>query len=88
MNERIQELRKQASAYFWSLDNDAPVEEYDKKFAELIVKDCIDKLEECRKEYASPGTYESTEYYERMAAKEYAMEEAINRIKYDFGVEE
>ena len=40
MNARIQELRKQASTYFWSLGDDALAEEYDKKFAELLIQEC------------------------------------------------
>ena len=45
MNERIQELRKQAANHFWSLDDDAPADEYDKKFAELILKETISVLQ-------------------------------------------
>jgi hypothetical protein len=46
MNERIKELRKQAAHYFWSLEDDVPADEYDKKFAELIVKECADFVTE------------------------------------------
>jgi hypothetical protein len=56
------------------------------KFAELIVKDCLAKLLSLKEGYDDPGTYESTEYYQRMEAKSLAMEEAIDEIKYRFEV--
>ena len=48
MNERIQELKKQASSYASTKSNEA--EEwrwiYEEKFAELIVRECIFAVED------------------------------------------
>lgn len=41
MNERIRELAKQATSYTWN-GNDVTEELDEQKFAELIVKECID----------------------------------------------
>lgn len=46
------------------------------------VERILEMLEDRRKEYASPGTYESERYYTRMEAKEEAFEEAISSIKW------
>lgn len=56
-----------------------------KKFAESIVNKLVDLLEEDRTSYADVGTYESSEYYVRMKAKEEAIADAIDRVKYLFG---
>ena len=78
MNGRIEELKQQASDYVDSIDNGIDIEEYrkllDQKFAELIVKECM--------QVASPNymsTPEDSVYY---------VEQAINRIAEHFGVEE
>jgi hypothetical protein len=93
MNERIKDLYSQASLY--ACNQLGHVNEHagktlaeiaTEKFAELIVEDCV-KLMNVEKEYYSkPGTYESREYYERMAAKEDAFEDAASIIKNHFGV--
>ena len=45
MNERYMELDKQASDYYWSLDDGVRnAEAYTKKFAELIVRECMSNL--------------------------------------------
>ena len=91
MNERIQELIKQAS-YNIMETNGAPIisNEFNKeKFAELIVKSVMADLEKMREEYANPyGMYQPVEYYDRQAAKESAMEDALDTIRYNFGVSE
>lgn len=56
-----------------------------KKFAELIIDKFVEFLEEDRANYADVGTYESSEYYVRMKAKEEAIADAIDRVKYLFG---
>jgi hypothetical protein len=78
MNERIRELKQQAADYVDSIDNGIGIEEYrellDQKFAELIIKECM--------EVASPNymsTPEDSAYY---------VELAIDRIADHFGVEE
>jgi hypothetical protein len=45
-------------------------------------------LEKLRAEYANPDMYESVEYYDRQAAKESALEDALDTIRYNFGVKE
>jgi hypothetical protein len=53
MNERIQELRKQAFDTIWDLDND-PIgpgthfqpNGFEEKFAELIINECISAVED------------------------------------------
>lgn len=62
-------------------------EVFDKrKFAELIIKECVDLLDEHRAEYKSPCSYESTEYYVKCAAKVDALDFAVGSIKNRFGV--
>ena len=46
----------------------------------------LDILTSMKESYDNPGTYESREYYERMDAKASAIEDAIDSIKYQFGV--
>ena len=43
MNERIKKLKEQATSYTWN-GNDVTEELDEQKFAELIVKECIDKI--------------------------------------------
>lgn len=57
------------------------------KFAELIVRECASLMESEKDYYSKPGSYESREYYERMAAKEDAFDDAAHMIKSHFGVE-
>ena len=89
MNEQIKELKKQAASYFWALDNDAPAEEYEKKFAELIIQKCMAICDEQRAHY----------FGERMASDDFIdknmyaeAESACDIIRYKmkkhFGVEE
>jgi len=80
MNERIRELVRQAGLD----DADFPVENWDnvplEKFAELIVRDCLDIAFEVR---GKPAT--DTHYvigYDR------ACEKMIDAIKESYGVEE
>jgi hypothetical protein len=45
MNERIQQLEKQASDYYWSLDDGVrTADAFTQKFAELIVRECIKEM--------------------------------------------
>ena len=102
MNKRIRELAEQAgftvreesistpvSCWFgeWH-DIEAYCDEEAKKFAELIVRECVFLMNEEKERYDNPGTYESDEYYIRMKAKAEAFENATSIIKYHFGVEE
>ena len=89
MNARIKEIEIQSVFY----NEDTQTWEFDrKKFAELIVKECLSILKESREHYANPIKCEPAEdhveYYIAMSAKEYAMADAISDIKYRFEVEE
>jgi len=45
MNQRIQQLEKHASDYYWSLDDGVrTADAFTQKFAELIVKECATHL--------------------------------------------
>jgi hypothetical protein len=46
----------------------------------------LEILEDMKASYADVGGYESRDYYERMAAKEDAIDDAISSIKYRFGL--
>lgn len=90
MNNKIKELLLEAGIKF-----DKDTSEIDvcvmlpsdlEKFAELIIKECVTLMENEKAMYSDPGTYESREYYERMAAKEDAFGDAASAIKYHFGV--
>ena len=83
MNERIRELMKQSM-----VEHQFDIRFSPEKFAELIVESVMADLEKLRAEYANPGMYESVEYYDSMRAKESAMEDALDTIRYNFGVEE
>jgi len=79
MNERIKELLEQAGVKYVTMPKDTVYE----KFAELIVKECIDKIETYRipvgnsssGELACEWTYD-------------ALKEIRDEIKEHFGVEE
>ena len=49
MNERIKKLKEQATSYTWN-GNDVTEELDEQKFAELIVRECLDIVN--RKEYS------------------------------------
>jgi hypothetical protein len=55
MNERIRELKQQATDYVDSIDNGIGIEHYrelvDQKFAELIVRECMDQCEDMDDRY-------------------------------------
>jgi hypothetical protein len=93
MNERIRELAEQAGmtddkfGMFFAKDKHDEDGVDLEKFSELIVKSVMADLEKLRAEYANPDMYESVEYYDRQAAKESALEEALDTIRYNFGVD-
>jgi len=80
MNERIRELVRQAGLD----DADFPVENWDnvplEKFAELIVRDCLDIALEVRGEPATDTHY--------VIGYDRACEKMISGIREHFGVEE
>ena len=91
MNERIEQLARQCTEYITgTLDGDFEKFDY-KKFAELLVEECLSILKESREHYANPIKCEPSEdhveYYIAMSAKEYAIADAISDIKYRFEVE-
>lgn len=77
MNERIKELAKQATDIEYGVDNGFDRVTFDKeKFAELIVKECIDTMYKHGEAYAHP----SAGFYQAKTFSEAIMEH--------FGVEE
>jgi len=47
MNQRIQQLEKQASDYYWSLDDGVrTADAYTQKFAELIIWECANIVQD------------------------------------------
>ena len=54
MNERIKELAEQATTYIEPTANSGEGWIFDKeKFAELIVKECMDTISDCSMEYCT-----------------------------------
>jgi hypothetical protein len=86
MNERLEELSKEA----WRQIDVSKIRgrhpAYTKIFAELIIKDCLALIDKRREFCSVAGEYESREYYACMIAKECAFEEAADEIKYHFAV--
>ncbi len=91
MNERIKQLMGEAVKFRLDPDSngyEAQISPEDLEvFAELIVRECASLMESEKDYYSKPGSYESREYYERMAAKEDAFDDAAHMIKSHFGVE-
>ena len=86
MNERIQELKKQASSYASTKSKEA--EEwrwiYEEKFAELIVRECVQTLlDNTPEQFINEVAEEDWDKgYDR------AMRDCVHHIKEHFGVEE
>jgi hypothetical protein len=79
MNERIRELEKQASDYYWTLDDDVrTADAFTHKFAELIVKECINGIANDTANYEGVGMMS---YYQ-------GVQDAVKSIRKHFGVEE
>ena len=86
MNERIKELVKQAADYantYSDAGADVWFEIYNKKFAELIVGECIDKIETHRIPVGNSAAGEMACEWTYAALKEIR-----DQIKEHFGVEE
>jgi hypothetical protein len=79
MNERIKKLKEQATSYTWN-GNDVTEELDEEKFAELIVRECLDIASEVRGEPATDTHY--------VIGYDRACEKMIDGIKEHFGVEE
>ena len=88
MNERIKELAIQAAGKGYQTFGTSDFDSLEKieKFAELIVEECINMMEEQKDYYSKPGSYESREYYERCEAKADAYDDAASMIRYRLGV--
>ena len=68
MNERIKKLKEQATSYTWN-GNDVTEELDEKKFAELIVRECMNVLAESRE------VRQTAYYYRNKIAKHFGGEE-------------
>ena len=102
MNEKLQALRRQAvitssnkiraESGTSEIDEDAIQRilelrvEFDKTFAELIIKECIDLMKESQAECRDNGRYGSTEYFDLCCAQAAAFESAASSIKHHFSV--
>jgi len=95
MNERIRELTRQVVIAMRAEKTDLPPldsvvldkimelrEDYDKKFAELIVKECADLIDN-KEIITAAQTYDDV-----FVASYNAREECSNQIKQHFGVQE
>ncbi len=84
MNERIKELAEQADIYInkyncaESGNGTEIIGWHIEKFAELIVKECIDKIQSNRKIY-NPSEWDQ--------GADWGLNDSINTIKEHFGVE-
>ena len=84
MNERIRQLAKQATTYIDPSANDGICWNFDKeKFAELIVRECIDKIETHRIPVGNSAAGEMACEWTYAALKEIR-----DDIKEHFGVKE
>ena len=68
MNERIKKLKEQATSYTWN-GNDVTEELHENKFAELIVRECMNVLAESRE------VRQIAYYYRNKIAKHFGGEE-------------
>ena len=66
MNERIKKLKEQATSYTWN-GNDVTEELDEQKFAELIVRECIDNVKVWEKDSRNHISY--------MLKRQYGVEE-------------
>ena len=91
MNERIKEIYLEATkSIIGSRDIDAEqlallstIDEYDLKFAELIIQECINEINLCR--YSNRSVpYEKLDLFDQGEAQ--AVSSAINAIKHKFGI--
>lgn len=89
MNERLRELAYLAGFSSWELSpsketmSDTPQKVG--KLMDLVVLEVISELDKIRKDYAT-ALYGSIELLKSQEAKEYAIESAIDDLKYKFGV--
>ena len=86
MNERIKELSKQAWESISVQDalDDEAFDQFDQKFAELIVKECVQTLiDNMPERYTNEASEEDWDKgYDR------AMKDCVHHIQEHFGVEE
>jgi hypothetical protein len=78
MNERIRQLLSQAGVHYEVLPKDTVYE----KFAELIVKDCID----CVDDLIEPDPYGDTVSEDLYRAHNFALKQAMKHLSKRFGI--
>jgi hypothetical protein len=83
MNERIKELAEQARIYALTLENrvDDCNDVFEQKFAELIVRECVQEMETSKRCDPYTGELFVSEYNR-------TIDEQISVLKHHFGVEE
>ena len=88
MNERIRELADEAAKFsaVMALPTGEPGDKlFVEKFAELIVEECVNLMENQREHYYSKILgQQSAEHYDRIISKGDAFDEAANIIKKHF----
>lgn len=74
MNERIKELAKQAGMGPWGIGNGDNVSEIVEKFAELIVKECINKVDEVGYKSSNNISSDDTELFKDVLKSHFGIE--------------
>jgi len=88
--ERIRELKEAATeVVFFSPSTGREQKEFNiEKFADLIIEECVNLMENQREHYYSKVLgQQSAEHYDRVISKGDAFDEAANIIRKHFGVE-
>lgn len=78
MNERIQELYKEATGKDWAYDFDPHIAE---KFAELIIQECVKRIKGCAVMEPKFGGDEFLKGYNKGGFK------SSSQVKHHFGIE-
>ena len=90
MNERIRELAKQFAVDFlnksgYDMREYAPFLEETEKFAELLIEECVNLMENQREHYYSKVLgQQSAEHYDRVISKGDAFDDAVTIIRSHF----
>ena len=84
MNERVQELSEQAEKYAADNFRGEPTwsEAFESKFAELIIRECIVRIDSCRPSHSDDHLFNTYMY-----GTEWGYILAIKEIKRHFGIE-
>ncbi len=90
VNDRVKKIADRATEYaatsltLGAVGTSEFHEKFAEKFAEPLIGDVLDFLNNEHESYLSVGTYEPLEYYDRMNAKADAISFAIDCIEYNY----